>query len=358
MLTTTPALRVLPALTDPARPTGCPSYVGPSPEQADTAKLPIPRGPLSAYALRLLTGRASAPAAMSTVPDPLADDDLQLALWCCYEVAYRGFAGVPDELEWNPELIRFRTRLEAEFLAGLRAAVTRPDVVAAEVPTVLSALVAADDGPPLSTFLQRQATRAQFEEFVQHRSVYHLKEADPHSWAIPRLGGRAKVALVEIQSDEYGGGDHTRMHATLFRDLMRGLGLDTAYAAYLDRVPGWTLAITNLMSMFGLHRRWRGALVGHLAAFEMTSSVPNSRYARGIRRLGLDDATARFYDEHIEADAVHEQIALHELCGSLATAEPALAGDMLFGAGCALDLDSRFGRRLLGSWADGRSSLR
>jgi hypothetical protein len=48
----------------------------------------------------------------------------------------------------------------------------------------------------------------------------------------------------------------------------------------------------------------------------MTSSIPNRAYANGLRRLGGDaDATA-FYDEHVEADAVHEQIAAHDLCGS------------------------------------------
>jgi len=36
--------------------------------------------------------------------------------------------------------------------------------------------------------------------------------------------------------------------------------------------------------MFGLHRRFRGALVGHLAIFEMTSIGPMGRYATGLRR--------------------------------------------------------------------------
>ena len=38
----------------------------------------------------------------------------------------------------------------------------------------------------------------------------------------------AKAALVEIQSDEYGGGRPQRMHAELFAKTMRGLGLDSA----------------------------------------------------------------------------------------------------------------------------------
>jgi hypothetical protein len=112
------------------------------------------------------------------------------------------------------------------------------------------------------------------------------------------------------------------------------------------------------MSLFGLHRRLRGALAGHLAAFEMTSSEPNRRYASGLRRLGGDSAATAFYDEHVTADAVHEQIAAHDLCGSLAASEPGLAPDILFGAAAALLLDARFAGHLLDRWAAGQPSLR
>src|SRR3954453_19125102 len=115
-----------------------------------------------------------------------------------------------------------------------------------------------------------------------HRSAYQLKEADPHTWAIPRLHGGPKGAMVEVQADEYGGGRPERIHAQLFADSMSALGLDAGYGAYLDHLPAPTLATVNLMSLFGLHRRLRGAIVGHLALFEMTSSLPNRRYARGM----------------------------------------------------------------------------
>jgi hypothetical protein len=51
----------------------------------------------------------------------------------------------------------------------------------------------------------------------------------------------------------------------LFAQAMDELGLDSSYGAYLNRIPGYTLATVNLMSLLGLHRRWRGAIVGHLA---------------------------------------------------------------------------------------------
>jgi hypothetical protein len=163
--------------------------------------------------------------------------------------------------------------------------------------------------------------------------------------------------MVEIQADEYGGGDPDRVHAALFAKAMDGLGLDSRYGAYLDRIPGFTLATVNLMSLLGLHRRWLGAIVGHLALFEMTSSVPNRRYASGLRRLGFDRATTDFFDEHVTADAVHESIAAVDLAGGLVRQDPALAADVIWGARALVELEGRFARRLLEAWEEGRSSL-
>jgi heme oxygenase-like protein len=324
-----------------------------------TPRLPVPRGPVSEAVLGALAGR---PGPVSVPPlcggDPLADDDLQLALYACYELHYRSFAGVDEAWEWDPRLLTVRAELEAVFEAALRRAVTVAAVAPEAVEAELRRMVADDDGPPLSRTLERRASMEQFREFMVHRSAYQLKEADPHSWVVPRLAGRAKEALVEVQSDEYGGGRPGRMHASLFAASMRAVGIDDAYGAYLDAIPGTTLATVNLMSLLGLHRRLRGGIVGHLAVFEMTSPEPNRRYGNGLRRLGFGRAATEFFDEHVEADAVHEQIAAHDMCGSFAEAEPMLAGDVLFGARCALLLDVRWATGVLEKWSAGESSLR
>src|SRR5690606_26750716 len=111
-----------------------------------------------------------------------------------------------------------------------------------------------------------RATEEQFLEFMMHRSIYQLREADPHSWAIPRHTGRPKAALVELQADEYGSERPDRVHAAMFAQAMRGTGLSDAYGAYVNDAPALTLASHNLMSMFGLNGRLLGAIVGHLAA--------------------------------------------------------------------------------------------
>jgi hypothetical protein len=320
--------------------------------------LPQARGAASALLLEHLVEPVhDLPPLAIEVADALVDDDLQLALYLCYELHYRGLPGVDERWEWEPSLLALRRTWEASFEDALLAAVGAPQAPKGDMDLALRAVIDADDGPSLSRHLERHGTVDQVLEFVVHRSAYQLKEADPHSWAIPRLSGGPKAALLEVQADEYGGGRAERIHAELFAVAMQALGLDRTYGAYVDVLPGVTLATVNLMSMLGLHRRWRGAIVGHLAAFEMTSSVPNRRYANALRRLGFGDAATDFFDEHVEADAVHENIAAVDLAGGLARQEPALAGDVLWGARALIDVEARWARHLLERWESGRSSL-
>jgi Iron-containing redox enzyme len=322
--------------------------------------LPPPRGNLSERLMAGLqdpTGSMPAPGAIVT-DDPLADEDLQLALYLCYELHYRGLPGVAEEWEWDPAVLAFRRDLERTFETGLMAAVALgpEDVSADEIDLALRA-IAEQDGPSLSSYLKASAGLDQLREFVVHRSAYQLKEADPHSWAIPRLSGPPKAALIEIQHDEYGRGRPEWIHAELFARSMHALGLDPTYGGYLQIIPAVTLATVNLMSFLGLHRRWRGAIVGHLALFEMTSSIPNRRYADAIRRLGFGVDATLFFDEHVTADAVHENIAAVDLAGGLVRQDPALAASVLWGARTLSHLDAAWASHVLRSWRRGRSSL-
>lgn len=319
-------------------------------------KLPEPRGTLTRHLLEhLREGPHDLSMTLPPEGDPLAGDDFHLALYLCYELHYRGFDGVDDRWEWEPSLIDFRRSLEDLFEEALRETV-EVDVVGGDTAACLRSIIDTDSSPSLSSYMQNQATVDQYKEFITQRSAYQLKEADPHSWALPRLSGRAKAAMAEIQADEYGSGFADRIHARLFANTMESFGLDSTYGAYLSEISGVTLATVNLMSLFGLHRRWRGAAVGHLAAFEMSSSGPNRKYANGLRRLGCYEAT-EFFDEHVEADAVHETIAAHDMAGALAQEDPSLAADILFGAQALVDLDASFAGHLLDSWRAGRSSL-
>ncbi|MFE6986090.1 iron-containing redox enzyme family protein [Streptomyces griseus] len=341
-------------MTPPATP------AAPVPRSSEESPgLPQPRGPLSERVLRVLAGRGTRLPEADEVrrADPYGDD-LQLLLYVLYELHYRGFAGVDERLEWDPALLGVRAAAEDVFLDALRrdSGPGGADVPAAIGPLLLEPV--ADDGRGVSHHLQRAGELWQLREYAALRSLYHLKEADPHLWVVPRLRGRAKAAMVAVEFDEFGAGRAEDIHAQLFADLMADLGLDPSYGRYLDAAPAQALATVNLMSLFGLHRRLRGALVGHFATVEITSSPGSRRLAAALRRAGAGPAAQRFYDEHVEADAVHEQVVRHEVIAGLLADEPGLAADVVLGIEATGHLEDLLGDHLLAAWRDGRSALR
>ncbi|MFI8192521.1 iron-containing redox enzyme family protein [Streptomyces sp. NPDC085946] len=318
-------------------------------------QLPTPRGPLSAAVKEYLLDTGVLPGPAEVAGASVYGDDLQLALYLCYELHYHGFAGVAPEREWDPDLLRLRAALEDRFLSALRRDVPAHDTLA---DALADLLVEPVDGTGVSHFLRDEGELWQVREYAAHRSLYHLKEADPHAWVLPRLWGRAKAAMAAVEFDEYGGGRADRVHARLFADLMTDLGLDTTYGRYLDAASAEALVTVNMMSLFGLHRALRGALVGHFAAVEITSSPGSRRLAEAMRRTGAGPAAEHFYDEHVEADAVHEQVVRHDVIGGLLEGEPHLEADVAFGIDATVFVEDRFGDRLLADWRAGRPSLR
>jgi hypothetical protein len=118
--------------------------------------LPEPAGPLSAAVVARLSSSPEAadgeghPHVAPLGGDALADDDLQLALYLCYELHYTGFAATDPRWEWDPELIRFRRRLEEAFVAALRSAVPLRSADPGEVGDLLFEL--ADQTAPNPSF--------------------------------------------------------------------------------------------------------------------------------------------------------------------------------------------------------------
>jgi hypothetical protein len=311
-------------------------------------RLPAPRGRLSDALITSLSHHPDSNVPVDDEPDSPAD--AALSLWLLYELSYGGLDGVADSAEWDPQLLALRRSLEIDFeerlwarFPGAPEAGSSPHAYA----EAFFSYVAQHDGVSLARFVRSQADVEQVQSLLRQRSLYHLKEADPTAWTLPRLPMPIKAALAELQYDEYGGGNPARLHAQLFTDAMVACGLEPV--AHVDEASVEVLEQNNAMSLFGLHRRLRGASLGHLAAFEATSSLPSRQMAQGFERLGLPAELIDYYQEHVEADAVHEQLAAR-MCALLAAAEPEVAEDIWFGAFTCLDLEDRFGRTMLGIW--------
>lgn len=205
-------------------------------------RLPAPRGHTSAALITLLGAappRTPALLVSSGTRPVQVDDDLQLALWICYELHYRGFDDAHPAWEGHSALAQFHAALEARWEAGLRQL---KDVTSAPV---------------------RPETNAQRAEWERHQAFW-----------LPRRGFRA---LPDIQGDAYGGVQDERMYSVLFTVALRDLGDD----AGVDDVPAVTLALANALSLFGTHKRLVGALAGFLTAVDTMAGDPYSQLAAG-----------------------------------------------------------------------------
>ena len=324
-------------------------------------QLPDARGPLSLAVLSQLTEHVPHHH-LARIEASLGDSDpygidLQLTLYVCYELHYRGFAGVDPRWEWNAGLLHLRGQLENAFLAAVRQQVGEigPDETAADEMDRLSVEPIEGTGP--SYYLRDQGDWEQMREYFAHRSLYHLKEGDPHAWAIPRLTGQAKASFVAVEFDEYGGRG-SKVHQQLFADLLDAAGLDSSYLGYLNDVPADALAVVNLMSLFGLHRELRGSAIGHFASTEITSSPGSGRLVEALERMGAPEPCIGFYREHVEADAVHEQVVRTDVVGDMVAREPHLERDVVFGIRARDLIEDRLATHLMECWTTGRTSLR
>src|SRR5438309_5230393 len=121
--------------------------------------LPSPRGPLSELLVSRLTDEPGPvhEVAASPIEDPLSDEDLQLALYLCYELHYRGLPGVSDDWEWEPSLLRLRARLESRFERALREAVAGPAPVSADTVDMALRAISELEASSLSAFIRTRA---------------------------------------------------------------------------------------------------------------------------------------------------------------------------------------------------------
>lgn len=320
------------------------------------APLPTPRGALTEALSDCFRGRG---VARSVEAD--SHDDAALALWMLYELHHRGFDEVDDALEWDPALLAVRADLEHDLEERWRdrarhLAQPAQDRLAdgEDFAELFFDLCAADTGgESLARFVQREAAEEQVLALLRQRSIYHVREQDSAMWALPRLDDETKAHLVAIAADEYGNGHPDHLHAELWRRGMAACGLDTGYAAYVDEALPEVLEQNNLMSMLGLHRRLVPAALGHLAAFEVCSSVPSKRMVRGLERLGMPEPMIAYYREHMVADAVHEQVAVRRMLGGWVTREPHVADNALWGAAVCLAAEQETATAVLSSVRDG-----
>ena len=213
----------------------------------------------------------------------------------CHGSTTAGSTRSTTRWEWEPSLIGFRAELERAILGRLIAELGPPRPVRpGEVPRPIFAAVDADEGPPLSRYLETPG---------DPRAVPRVRRP---SLGLPAEGGRSAHLCDPADRRAGEGGDGRdpgrrvrrrrceRMHSRLFAETMLALGLDSTYGAYVGRLPGDDpgdgqpdLAVRAAPALARRARRPPRGLRDQLAA------SPNRRYANGLRRLGFGAARHR-----------------------------------------------------------------
>jgi len=79
---------------------------------------------------------------------------------------------------------------------------------------------------------------------------------------------------------------------------------------------------------------------------------------QALRRMDAPSACVGFYAEHVEADAVHEQVVRIDVVADLVAREPHLDADVVFGLRAHAAVEDRLADKLMESWKRGQASLR
>ena len=73
--------------------------------------------------------------------------------------------------------------------------------------------------------------------------------------------------------------------------------------------------------------------------------------------MGAPQACVGFYSEHVEADAVHEQVVRSDVVGDLVTREPPMERDVVFGIRARDVVENRLADHIMARWRAGQTSL-
>lgn len=213
------------------------------------------------------------------------------------------------------DLDALRLDLEKELIEPLRAeaASRMADVNAADY---VSELLPAIRSTPPSALLLFMASSPHREHYYRHfliqSSADLLAEASASALGLIGEFGEPQSALFRILIDEFGYGEHSKKHSVLFRNTLRGFGLDTEYNAYWPLFDTPALMVHNVIHYMFQSPRHFFKQVGFLLYAETSYQHSTGEHLRYLRRFhpGID---ATYFGEHAHIDIHHTEMIVEEV---------------------------------------------
>jgi pyrroloquinoline quinone (PQQ) biosynthesis protein C len=243
-------------------------------------------------------------------------------------------------------------RLELGYLEELRAEIRE---AAAAAPTDPAGFIAWFEelertGPgqhhELFDWLEHEATLDQLKWYLTQEAAGEAGFDDLVALTQVRVPDRAKLELARNYWDEMGRGNPKGMHGPMLHFVVEVLGLQPE----IESTVWESLALANAMTAMAANRNYAWHSVGALGAIELTAPARSAATARGMRRLGLDARTRRYFDLHAVLDVKHSEEWNKEAIVPLVAEDPkratAIAEGALMRLTCGARCFERYRREL------------
>jgi hypothetical protein len=181
-------------------------------------------------------------------------------------------------------------------------------------------------GDPLFPWLARHASLEQMRWFLGQEVAGEAGFEDLVALAQLKLPAQPKLELARNYWDEMGQGNEQAMHGPMLDVLKRQLALD-------DGPVVWeSLALGNLMVGLATSRQYAYQALGALGVIELTAPGRAEQVNAGLKRLGIDGATRRYFALHATLDVRHSQSWVAEVFRPIVASDPRIAPRLAEGA--------------------------
>lgn len=150
--------------------------------------------------------------------------------------------------------------------------------------------------------------------FLLHKASDFLTEGSAMPKVLAGNTGQLQMSLTRVFMDEYGSGDISRKHSTLFKKAMRSVGLSgSPHSHFEDYLPA-SIMMTNFFHFVCGNPQHFFRYLGAIYFAEASTVEFFRKLTNTFKAYDPDgNINLEYFDEHIEVDQTHRQICWQEL---------------------------------------------